>query len=352
MRRPHPRYDARRKAWVTNAGGRLKTLAVGPKNKETEQQAWDAFYVHMAKLGRPVEKWEEQAILLGELADQFAEWMEREVAAGRKSPKTLDYYERYIQAFLDRVGGRRPAASVKPIELELFKSNWHSVQCIQRIFNWGVKMGLLEKNPVRGIERPESGGRERILTREETVRLLRTADQDFRLFLLTMLHTIARPQEVRALRWKHFTTRPVPMFLLKSFKGKKQRKDKSAVRMIPLDNRMLRMLERLARRRQPHPDDFILLNRFQEPWTGNAVRCRMRRLREKVGIEPDENGEHVVAYTFRHTAATNATVRGVRDRLLGDLMGHAPGSRMTARYQHPQAEHLYEAIQQANGKRS
>ena len=43
MRRPHPRFDERRNAWVTNTGGRLKFLAKGPKNTETEQQAWGAF---------------------------------------------------------------------------------------------------------------------------------------------------------------------------------------------------------------------------------------------------------------------------------------------------------------------
>ena len=32
MRRPHPRFDSVRDAWVTRAGGRIKILAKGPKN--------------------------------------------------------------------------------------------------------------------------------------------------------------------------------------------------------------------------------------------------------------------------------------------------------------------------------
>src|SRR5262249_17785745 len=55
VRRPPPRFDAARNAWVTRAGGRLKILARGPQNAETEAAAWDAFYAHMARLGTPVE---------------------------------------------------------------------------------------------------------------------------------------------------------------------------------------------------------------------------------------------------------------------------------------------------------
>ena len=51
MRRPHPRFDDARNAWVTRAGGKLKILSKGPKNAETETASWDAFYVHMAQPG-------------------------------------------------------------------------------------------------------------------------------------------------------------------------------------------------------------------------------------------------------------------------------------------------------------
>ena len=74
MRRPHPRFDDSRDAWVTRAGGRLKLLAKGPKNADTEGAAWDMFYVHMAKLGQPVEIASIPKITLGELCDHYGEW--------------------------------------------------------------------------------------------------------------------------------------------------------------------------------------------------------------------------------------------------------------------------------------
>src|ERR1700685_1773378 len=75
VRRPHPRFDEIRNAWVTKAGGPLKILVKGPKNPETEAAAWDAFYVHMAKLGQPVEAASIPNITLGELCDRYGEWI-------------------------------------------------------------------------------------------------------------------------------------------------------------------------------------------------------------------------------------------------------------------------------------
>ncbi|HKB42312.1 MAG TPA: site-specific integrase [Gemmataceae bacterium] len=347
MRRPHPRFDAARNAWVTRAGGKLKILAKGPKNADSEAAAWDAFYAHMARLGTPVEGSSVPALTLGQLADKYGAWMRREVDAGRMRPRTLAYYKDQLQRFLDAVGGNRPALGVVPHEVEMYKTTWHSVQGAQRLYNWGVKMGLLTENPIRSVAKPDPGQRQRILSPRETARLLRAADRDYRPFLLAMRHTIARPQEVRAFRWKYLAVEPVPVFVLRDFKGKKRRKDKAGARIIPLDDRMLRLLNRLARKRKPAPDDFVFLNSEGEPWTTNAVRCRMRRLRAKAGLGPDDNGEQVVCYTMRHTAATRASARGVRDRVLAELMGHTSTST-TQRYQHLQAEHLAEAIRRAN----
>jgi integrase len=286
-------------------------------------------------------------ILLGELADQFGEWLQREVEAKRLAPATKVYYVDNLQKFLDAVGGRRPASGILPIELERFKSGWHSVQTVRRLYNWGVKMGLLEKNQLAEVERPAAGKRKRILSPIESARLLRGADQHFRRFLLAQRHTIARPQEIRALQWKHFVREPVPHFVLEEFKGKNLRKEDAGPRIIPVDDRLLRLLNRLQLRRNATPQDFVFLNRHGQRWTGNAVRCRMRRLRERVGLVVDERGEEVVAYTLRHSAATRATARGVRDRALADVMGHA-STATTARYQHLPVEELSAAIRKTN----
>ena len=350
MRRPHPRFDARRNAWVTNAGPKLAILQPGPKNAETEAAAWNAFYIHMAKLGRPVQT-DVPNLSLGRLADEYGEWMKKKVALGEMKPRTLDYYRDYIQRFLDAVGGNRIATAILPFELEKYRTNWHSVQTVQRLYNWGCLMGLLKANPFKGIKRPIPGKRKRILSTTEMIALLRAADRNFRPFLFMLRHSIARPQEVRALQWKHLRVEPVPAFVLTDFKAKELRRDDVDERIIPLDARMLRLLKRIARSQVPTPNGYVLLNRFGQPWSTNAVRLRMQRLRERVGLAPDDRGENVVAYTMRHTGATQATAKGVGDRVLADLMGHS-STTTTRRYQHLQAEHLHAAIQKANARRA
>src|SRR3954469_11204756 len=83
--------------------------------------------------------------------------MAREVEAGRLRPRTLAYYQDQLQKFLDAVGGHRPALGVLPHDVEMFKTGWHSVQVVQRLYNWGVGMGLLPENPLRSVQKPDPG---------------------------------------------------------------------------------------------------------------------------------------------------------------------------------------------------
>jgi integrase len=347
VRRPHPRFDTTRNAWVTRAGGTLAVLAKGPKTAATEEAALAAFYAHMARLGQPVAEAPTPSIAIGELCDRFGDWMSREVGAGRMKTATLAYYRHHLQRFIDQVGGRRAALAIPAYDVEMFKTGWHSVQAIQRLYNWGVKLSLISHNPFATIQKPAAGRRHRVLSVAEGVQLLRASAADFRLFLLAMQHTLARPQEIRALQWKHLREDPTPTFVLTEFKAKNRMKDKQALRRIQLDGRMLRMLDRL-KNRQPHgPNDFVFRNKKGVPWTGQAIRLRMTRLRKKVGLTSDESGESVVCYTLRHTSATRATANGVQDKTLAELMGHT-NTRTTERYQHLQDHHLAEAIRRAN----
>src|SRR5207247_1606561 len=90
----------------------------------------------------------------------------------------------------------------------------------------------------------------------------------------------------------------------------------------------------------------VFLNSESLPWTINALRCRMRRLREKLGIVPDENGETVVMYTTRHSYATAAIASGVSDRRLSELLGHTD-TKTTQRYIHLAHSDLHKAAVEA-----
>lgn len=278
---------------------------------------------------------------VGALAAEFLACLGRRVPEGRCAARTVAYYRSGVGRWVEAVGAGLPLAEVIPFLVERHCRNWHATQAVKRLFAWAADMGLVERSPVASVALPPRGQRERVLSPAERARLLRGAGRAFRDFMLAMLETLARPQEVRALRWDQLRD---GAFALGEFKGKGRRRDGLRLRLIPVSARLARLLGRLARRPGFDPAGPVLLNDDGRPWTANAVRCRMRRLRRRAGL--DGGGERVVAYTLRHTAATLATANGVGDRLLAELMGHA-STRTTARYQHLQAGHLKAAIDRA-----
>lgn len=276
---------------------------------------------------------------LRQLHGKFLDFLAAEVIAGRRSEGTLDYYRRQLRPFV-QANGRRRVCQLVPYDLVQLGTSWHRVQAVQRLFSWGLQVGLINSNPFAEVERPPLGQRERILSRGELARLIWAAGRPARRLLLAMRHTLARPQEMRLLTWNMWHV-DLRAFVLHDFKGRSRRRDGVRVRLIPLDDWMVRMLARWCGKARR---DHIFADSRGNPWTRNGLRLAVRRARLRAGLAG--GGEQIVPYSLRHTAATWATVAGVSDRTLADLMGHA-STRTTARYQHLQAHHLAEAICQA-----
>ena len=80
------------------------------------------------------------------------------------------------------------------------------------------------------------------------------------------------------------------------------------------------------------------------PFTKNSVRCRFRRLREKL---PRLAG--VISYTFRHTYATDALENGVGVAEVAELLGHKDTTMLMRHYAHlkEKREHLRQAALRA-----
>jgi integrase len=202
--------------------------------------------------------------------------------------------------------------------------------------------------------------RTRILSPHELARYLRKARGPFRFFLLAMAHTLARPQEIRTLRWEMLQSE-VPrmsieealaagrsMFVMKDFKSRERCADPNTPRIILVSRRLGRLLLRL-RARATSLEGPVFLNSLGKPFTGNCVRCRMRRLRKKFKLPTDVNNENIVAYSLRHSMATYAIYRGVNLKIVSQLLGHRD-IKTTMRYLHLQVDHLRKGIDQIEDK--
>ena len=69
---------------------------------------------------------------------------------------------------------------------------------------------------------------------------------------------------------------------------------------------------------------------------------RMRRVRDRAGIKPDDNGENLVMYTNRHTLLTQAARNGANGPQL-QLLGGWTSLQMADRYVHLAETDTYEA---------
>jgi integrase len=302
--------------------------------------------------GRPL-----PGLTVSELFVLFLQAVEAE-----KSAHTFADYQRWCVAFAKQ-HGRRQARDLTRLDAQKFKqhlltSTWvrnnqpprpykpktinHAIISLRRAFNWAADNELLPegRNPFARLKLLPCQGRKRVATQEEYEALLRhCTDDHFRDVLVAMRHTPARPGDIRNLTWamvqwdrrrwvlsEHKTTRtarvPKPFIIGMN----------DAVEAV--------LRERLAKYGR---GERVFLNEDGRPWTRNALGLRMRRLRKRAGVKPDERGEEFVLYTNRHSFISRAGMDPtIPEAVRVDMAGHTDG-RTTRLYTHIHDEAVAEA---------
>lgn len=291
--------------------------------------------------------------LTSEIFENFLAW-----AMKIFKPNTVAVYRHYLKRAGENLGGI-PAPELTPAKVRESVKTWHAAQAVKRAFNWAVHDArIISVNPLERMKLPLRNRRRRTLTRLETLRYLRTSPNDLRQLLIAYRETMARPGEMRAVRWRDIrrtnereTLQSAlrsgnAFFVLHDWKDRAKRKTADDSRLILISPRLGRMLERLSRR-CPSQDDFIFQTGRGAAWTQNALRCRFRSLRKRLGSAADCRGESIVPYSFRHTSATLAAAAGVSDRALADALGHTE-TRTTSRYLHLNTDQLRAAFFRSN----
>jgi integrase len=276
---------------------------------------------------------------LSKLVTVFTRHLDTAVKCGRKSQSTRNWYG-YQLAHIVKAAGSMPAAELRVYhlhEVEITNAIGRALKCL---YAWAMENDLVPKNPFLKLDVPDCGQRERVLQRTEMARLYRAARRPFRLYLFVVAHTIARPGEIRLLRWDQISLEKRTIELT-DFKAKDKRRDKLKVRIIPLDSVTLRLLKNMQRNAT---SEFVFVSRFGKPHTYNSMRSAMARSRERAGLDINE-GERIVCYSLRHTGATQATQNGVDLLVLARMMGHSKVTT-TQRYVHLETEDLVEAAEQ------
>lgn len=288
-------------------------------------------------------------VRLSSAVEQFLAWARKNLAPG-----TVAGYFHYFKKFAAFAGDIR-VESITPAMLTTWSNRWHAIQAIQRLLAWCFSEAkIIPVNPIGSVKPPPGRQRRRVLTPSESSNLLRRASRPLRRLLLALRESFARPGEMRLVSAESIRTAGnlpwTPASLLNGdcffflLKGKSiaRRSDPHGVRLIPISPRLGRLLLRILSDAD-YPGGAIFRDSKGNPWTGNAVRCAMRRLCKRAGIGADWRGERVVAYTLRHSGATGAAAAGVRDFMLADILGHAT-TRTTRRYVHFSPDMIQEGM--------
>lgn len=286
-----------------------------------------------------------------------------------KDEDTFRDYQRWCTEFA-RQYGNKPARSVTRAEANDFKlwltrstyvkgnqpprpyspkSVNHALIALRRAFNWAIETDRLPfgRNPFAKVRLLHVEGRHRLATEEEFQALLRHCSSEaFRDVLVVMRGTGARPQDVYSLEWSMVDWENGMWVVHKHKTSRTARQPKP--RVIPMND----VVEQVLRKRAEMfgTSGRVFLNAKQKPWTKDLLCQSMRRLREKAGIKPDEQGEQFVLYTNRHTYLTRAGMdASVPQALLSELAGHTD-VRTTAKYVHANKMAVAEAGRRvANG---
>jgi integrase len=188
-------------------------------------------------------------------------------------------------------------------------------------FNEAVRVGLIARNPFRGLRIPE-GPEGRDWTAKEYSTVMRLASKPMRLFLVFLRFSGARPGEARDLEWSHVRD-DLGVIVQQNHKtawlGKGPRR-------IYFNHVIVRLLAWL-RTHSPHKR-FVFTNSFGGQWKTRALTKNLQAIRNKSGLS-----NAVKLHGGRHTYSTHALMNGTDLADLAQLLGHRSISS-TLRYTH------------------
>jgi len=187
------------------------------------------------------------------------------------------------------------------------------------VFSWAKRMRYIDENPLADMPKPSALTRQEFIPAERWPEVLALATDDaFRDFLNFMLSTGCRTTEIMKFEAEHFNGHALVLPIVQS-KGRKR----SRVVFLPDD--ALAIVQKLV---VANPTGKLFRNAKGKAWNRNSVRCRFRRMKEKLKMP------WLTATHLRHSFAHYRLSKGQDAMTVAKLMGHVDTRMLSTRYGH------------------
>ncbi len=311
------------------------------------------------------------------VVDQFLDWVQR-----RKAPRTYEWYHRHLQNLTAELPRDLTVAKLRSNDVtqiidahdEWSSSTKHGfARCVKRAFRWAVDEGLIERSPVRRLDKPEAEARDIVISDEEYATILEIVKEpNFRDLIVAAWETGARPRELLTVEARYVQHEHGRWVF-----PKKKAKGKRLPRAVYLTDTAAEITKRLM---DANPTGPLFRNSNGRPWNRWSINCAFGRLRVALGkwvmkesgvvverpprfsrskVDPAElevareaqekrlaeRRKQIVRLAlelgppynlgaFRHTFGDRALKRGVDPITVANLMGHRNLAMLANTYSH------------------
>jgi len=317
--------------WMVTLGGSKLRLAQGRANKKAAEQKFHELKAVSSQAP------EAPTARVADTIEAFLNWAERHL-----SPEAQRNLKWYGQMFAERWGNLL-VTELKPIHVTRWvdEKTWgpttqhNAYRSVGRVFSWACQQGVLATNPLKGMKSPRPHHRERAMTDEEFRTLLRHSKRDFKILLYSLKTTGCRPKEARTLKWAQVQA---DRWILTVHKTVHKTGRPRVIYLTASMQKLMAVLRREA------TSEYVFLNARNKPWTVNAMRQRISRIKDKTELAKD-----LCVYLLRHAFGTNAILNGVDPVTVATCMGHSSLEMISRVYVHlaDKQQHLQDAMEKA-----
>ena len=204
--------------------------------------------------------------------------------------------------------------------------NWEgsrrmAYQAVRRAIHYGMELGMVKENPIKGFKVGPVRKRQAYFTKEVEQVIYKTANRALADVIRAMIETGCRPGEVARLEKRHIEEKDGRMFWRFPPTEHKTGSTTKRDRVVPVSSEIAALVKHRIKWQKGNR---IFLNSKGKPWTPTGTKNAFARLRKQLAKKGVKLDKDQTLYCSRHTFAKRQLGKGVPTNVLAAQMGNSP----------------------------